>query len=269
MTILAQVDVAGSLENVLTSVLEFLPKLLGFLLILIIGWIIAKVLSKVVNQVLEKVGFDRAVERGGVKKAMAKTQYDAGDILAKLVFYMVMLFSLQLAFGLFPDNPISDLIRGIIAFLPNIFVAIVILVIATAIAAALKEIVEATLGGLSYGTALANAASIAVLAIGLFAALDQLRIAPNIVNGLFYALLALVVGSAIVAIGGGGIVPMRAQWEKAINKAEEEAPRIADETEGSTDAMRQRAEQRKQQVTQGSSDDPGRPGERPGAARQS
>ncbi len=250
MSMIAQVDIGGSLEDMLSNVLTFLPKLVGFILILVIGWVIAKVLAKVVNSVLEKVGFDRAVERGGVKKAMAKTSFDASDILAKLVFYMVMLFALQLAFGLFPDNPITDLIRGIIAFLPNIFVAIVILVIAAAIAAAVKEIVAATLGGLSYGSALANGASIAILAIGLFAALDQLRIAPNIVNGLFYALLALVVGSAIVAIGGGGIVPMRAQWEKAINKAEDEAPKVSDEAEGSKEAIKQRAEKRKQQAQQ-------------------
>ena len=104
---------------------------------------------------LERVGFDKAVERGGVKKALAKSQYDASSILAKLGFYVLMLFVLQLAFGIFGTNPVSDLITGVIAYLPNIFVAILILVVASAIAAAVKEIVEASLGGLSYGKALA------------------------------------------------------------------------------------------------------------------
>lgn len=271
VNVLAQVDVAGSFEDMLTTVLEFIPKLIGFLLILVIGWIIAKVLAKIIGTVLERVGFDKAVERGGVKKAMAKTKYDASDILAKLVFYMVMLFVLQLAFGVFPANPITELITGIIAFLPNIFVAIVILVVAAAIAAAVREIVEASLGGLSYGSALANGASIAIIAIGFFAALDQLRIAPDIVNGLFYALLALVVGSAIIAIGGGGIAPMRDQWNKALDKASEEAPKVREEAEGSKEDIQQRAEERKQQA-QTSSDGNDRTDERgparPGAARR-
>ena len=138
---------------------------------------------------LERVGFDKAVERGGVKKALAKSQYDASSILAKLGFYVLMLFVLQLAFGIFGTNPVSDLITGVIAYLPNIFVAILILVVASAIAAAVKEIVEASLGGLSYGKALAVGSSVAIIGIGFFAALDQLQIAPTIVNTLFTGLV--------------------------------------------------------------------------------
>jgi hypothetical protein len=62
--------------------------------------------------------------------------------------------------------------------------------------------------------------------LGIFAALDQLNIAPAIVNGLFYALLAVAAGSAIVAIGGGGIVPMRQKWEQALQKTESEAKKL-------------------------------------------
>jgi H+/gluconate symporter-like permease len=50
--------------------------------------------------------------------------------------------------------------------------------------------------------------------IGVFAALSQLKIAPAIVNGLYYAILAIIVGSAVVAIGGGGIATMRRYWEQ-------------------------------------------------------
>ena len=248
MTALAQVDIAGSLEQTLSSVLTFIPQLLGFLLILVIGYFVAKIIAKIIAKVLEKVGFDKAVERGGVKKAMEKSKYDPSDILGKLVFYTIMLFVVQLAFGVFPQNPISDIITAVIAFLPRVFVAIVILVIAAAIAAAVKEIVEASLGGLSYGRALAGGASVAILGVGLFAALNQLQIAPAIVNGLFYAVLAVIAGSAIVAIGGGGITPMRAQWEKAMARAEEEAPRARQEAQGSKEKIQQRAQERKQQA---------------------
>ena len=52
---------------------------------------------------------------------------------------------------------------------------------------------------------IARAAGIAVLVLGAFAALNQLEIAPEIVNGLFYAMLIAIVGSVVVAFGGGGI----------------------------------------------------------------
>ncbi len=67
-------NIRQSFKDTLDTVIAFLPKLVGFLLILIIGYIIAKILQKVVNGVLEKVGFDNAVERGGVKKALEKSR---------------------------------------------------------------------------------------------------------------------------------------------------------------------------------------------------
>ena len=229
------------------SVATFLPKLVGFLLILLIGYFIAKAIAKIIDKVLERVGFDRAVERGGVGRALAKSKYDPSSLLAKIAFYALMLFVLQLAFGLFGDNPISDLIAGVIAYLPNLFVAILVIVIGAAIAAAVKEIVEASLGGLSYGRGLAIGASALVLTVAVFAALDQLNVAENIVVGLFYALLAIVVGSAIVAVGGGGIRTMSRYWERFALRAEQESETIKDEAQGSKERVVERAQERKAQ----------------------
>jgi hypothetical protein len=246
--ILAQ-QAPDALTNALNTAAEFLPKFLGFLVILILGYIVAKAIAKLVNKVLERVGFDRAVERGGVKKALARSQYDASDILGKVVFYALFLFVLVMAFGVFGENPVSDMLASVIAFLPKIFVAIVIVVIASAIAAGAREIVVASLGGLSYGKMLGNAASFAILAVGVFMALNQLEIAPAIVNGLFYAILAVVAGSAIIAIGGGGIQPMRARWENALSTYDQEKDNIRREVETtSSDDLKARAQQRKEQV---------------------
>jgi len=268
MPVLSQVDVGGAVEDGLGTIARIVPQLLTFLLILVVGYFIAKAISKVIATLLEKVGFDKAVERGGVKKALEKSKFDPSDILGKLVFYALFLFVLQLAFGVFGPNPISDLITGVISYLPRVFVAIIIVVVAAAIAAAVKEIVEASLGGLSYGKALAFAASSAVLVIGAFAALSQLRIAPAIVNGLFYALLAIIAGSAIIAIGGGGIAPMRTKWEQALAKADEEAPKLKQEAQGSKEDIARRAQERKAQAQSSSGDTTTRT-ERPGATRRS
>ena len=239
------------LGDAFSSFATFLPKLIGFLLILVVGYFIAKAVSKIVDKVLEKVGFDKAVEKGGVGKALEKSQYDASSILGKIVFYALFLFVLQLAFGVFGPNPISQLITGVIAYLPNLFVAILIVVIGAAIAAAFKEVIEASLGGLSYGKALAMAVSVMILSIAIFAALDQLNIAENIVIGLFYAALAIIVGSSIVAIGGGGIKTMSKYWERASQKAEQESATLKEEASGSKERIVERAQERKEQATGG------------------
>jgi len=236
------------LGDAFSSMATFLPKLIGFLLILVIGYFVAKAVSKIIDKVLERVGFDKAVERGGVGKALERSQYDASGILGKIVFYALFLFVLQLAFGVFGPNPISTLIASVIAYLPKAFVAIVIVVVGAAIAAAVKEIIEASLGGLSYGKALAFAASAAILVITFFAAMSQLEIAEAIFNGLFYAILAIVVGSAIIAIGGGGIKTMGKYWEQASSKAEEEAGNMKQEAQGSKERLQQRAQERKAQA---------------------
>ena len=224
--VLADIEFGQGVEDAWSDIASFVPKLLGFLVILVVGWFIAKAISKVADAALERLGFDRAVERGGVAKALSASKYDASDLVSKVIFYALFLIVLQMAFGVFGQNPVSDLIEGVIAYLPKVFVAIVILVVAAAIAAAVKELVEASLGGLEYGRTLAMVASVAILTIGVFAALDQLQIAPAIVTGLFYAILAVVVGSAIVAIGGGGIVPMQQRWQRTLARYDQEKPRI-------------------------------------------
>jgi hypothetical protein len=229
---------------------NFLPKFVGFLLILLVGYFIAKAVSKILEKVLERVGFDNAVERGGIKKALANSKYDASSILSKLVFYILFLFVLQLAFGVFGPNPISELITGVIAYLPNIFVAIVIIVVGAAIAAGVKEIIEASLGGLSYGKGLAFGASAAVLVLAGFAALNQLHIAEEIVTTLFTALVFTIGAILVVAVGGGGIKTMANYWERWSSRAEQESQNIKNEAEGAGDRIQQRAEQRKEQMKQ-------------------
>lgn len=211
------------------AIVVFVPKLLAFLLILVIGWFLAKMIGKVVDKVLERVGFDRAVERGGIKKALAKSQYDASTIVGKLVFYTLLLFVLQLAFGVFGPNPISDLLTSVIAFLPKVLVAIIIVVITAAIAAAVRELISNTLGGLSYGRTLANIAAAFIIGIGVIAALNQVGIATTVTTPILIAVLSAIVGVIVVGVGGGLIKPMQARWEGYLTKAEEEAPRIKEE----------------------------------------
>ena len=222
------IDIQQGLTEAWESIAVFVPKLLGFLAILIIGYFVAKLLQRLTDRLLERVGFDGWVERGALRDALAKSRFDASDILATIVFWAVMLLTLQLAFGIWGPNAVSDLIEGIIAYLPKLFVAVVILVIAAALAKVVTDLLTATFGAVAGGEWIARGAGIAILVLGIFAALNQLEIAPEIVNGLFYALLAIVVGIAIVAFGGGGIQTARRYWERAASGMELKGREIKD-----------------------------------------
>jgi hypothetical protein len=230
------VDFQGGVSSAWSNVITFVPKLAAALLIILVGYLIARVVAGVLNKVLERVGFDRAVERGGIKQALAKSSYDPSDIIAKLAFWLILLVTLQIAFGVFGPNPISDLLRGLIAYLPNVLVAIVIIVVSAAIAKAVSDLLSSLLSSVSGGQVMAKGAGIAVLVFGAFAALDQLQIAPRIVTGLWYAILAIVVGSAVVAVGGGGIRTMQRYWERTATRAEQRGPELTEQFQQSAQA---------------------------------
>jgi hypothetical protein len=226
--------IGAALRDGLSLVVTFVPKLLLFLVVLLIGWLIAKALRKAVNAVLERTGFDRAVERGGVGRALARSRYDASDLVATLVYYAVLLLTLQIAFSAFGPNPVSDLLTQIVGFLPQIAVAIIIVVIAAAIAAAVKDLVSGAMGGLSYGRVVANIASIFIIGLGVIAALSQIGIAVAVTLPVLITVLATVGGILVVGVGGGLIAPMRQRWEQILNRAEQEAPRAAAEVKANS-----------------------------------
>ena len=220
-------NVGTALRDGLSLVVTFVPKLLLFLVILLIGWLIAKAVRKGVNALLERLGFDRAVERGGVGRALSSSKYDASDLVATLIYYILVLITLQIAFGVFGDNPISDLLAGIVAFLPQLVVAIIIVVIATAIASAVRDLITGALGGLSYGRILATVTYVFLIGLGVIAALSQIGIAVAVTLPVLITVLATVAGILIVGVGGGLVGPMRHRWERILDHAEQEAPRAA------------------------------------------
>ncbi|MCG8927084.1 hypothetical protein [Lentzea sp. CC55] len=235
-------DFQQGLTDAWRAVATFVPKLAAFLLILLIGWFIAKAVSKLVDKVLERVGFDRLVERGGVKQMLARSKYDASDLLAKLVYYALILITLQIAFGVWGPNPVSVLLTGIVAWLPRAAVAIIIVVVAGAVATAVKDFIGGALGGLSYGRILANIASVFIWALGIIAALNQIGVATTVTTPVLIAVLATVGGILVVGVGGGLVRPMQQRWEGWLGRAEQELPQAQAQAQayqrGREDAVR-------------------------------
>jgi hypothetical protein len=239
---LAQVDFGQGLSDAWSAIASFVPKFIAFLVILVIGWMIAKALGKVVDKVLERVGFDRVVERGGIKKMLSKSKFDASDIISKLVYYAVLLITLQIAFGVWGPNPVSDLLTAIVAWLPQAAVAIIIVVVAGAIARAVKDMVNGALGGLSYGGVLATIAAVFIWGLGIIAALNQIGVATTVTTPVLITVLATIGGVVVVGAGGGLIKPMQQRWDRWLGKAENEAPAVKGHAEaykrGREDATR-------------------------------
>jgi hypothetical protein len=222
-------DLRSGTGHALSSIVTFVPKLVAFLIILAIGYFVAKAVAKVVDKVLERVGFDRVVERGGIKRALARSNYDASDIVSKIVYYAILLFTLQLAFGVFGPNPISTLLTGVIAFLPKVLVAIVIVVVAAAIARAVRDLIINTLSGLSYGRMLGTVTSVFILGLGVIAAVNQVGVALTVTMPVLITVLATMGGIAVVGVGGGLIAPMRSRWERILERTERETGQIREQ----------------------------------------
>lgn len=223
-----------TLQNMLNSLGSWSLKALGFLAILIVGWIIAKILGRVVNKLLARVGFNRLAGRTQLRRWTGT--YEPSELVGKLVYYTALLFTFQIAFNVFGPNPVSNVIDTIIAWLPRLLVAAVIMIVAIAIANAVFDIVHNALSQFSYGRMLARAAQIIIMALGAIAALNQIGVATTVTMPVLITALATIGGILIVGVGGGLIQPMRERWERMLNRAEGETRRVADTLSTQPDA---------------------------------
>ena len=128
------IDFTQGLNDAWSKVAQFVPKLVAFLIILAIGWFVSKLIARVLDRVLRKMGSERLSERAGTARLLRDSAYDMTGIVCRIVYYALMLITLQLALGVFGPNPVSTMINGIVAWLPRAIVAVVLIVVAMAIA---------------------------------------------------------------------------------------------------------------------------------------
>ncbi|MFR9750944.1 mechanosensitive ion channel family protein [Nocardia sp. 004] len=150
------IDFQQGLSGMWSSLVMFGPELAGFLLILFIGWLVAKAVAMAVHKVLRRAGFDRFVARGGIRELLSRSRYAASEIVAKLVYAVILLIALQLGLSVFGPNPVSDMVDDLIARLPEPVVAVGIVVIAGAVAQAVRDMVGSMLGCLGEQMSLAE-----------------------------------------------------------------------------------------------------------------
>src|SRR5690348_6441993 len=197
-----------SVAAALAILLGAIPKVLGFAVILIIGWIIASALAAAVAAILRTVKFNDLAQRAGISGFVQKmgVHTDASGFLATLVKWFVRLIVLVTAFDALGLPAVSQVLQQILLWLPNLVVALVVLVIAGLAANALASLVRGATAesGLGNPDLLATIAKVAVWAFAIVIAVNQIGVATTLVNTLFMATVGAVALALGLAFGLGG-----------------------------------------------------------------
>ena len=190
-----------SLANALNLLLTFIPKLLGFLVILIVGLIVASLVSRALTFLLRKVGFDSLSNRIGLTRLEQRmgVRLDPAGILGRIVYWFVLLIFLIPATDSLGLPAVSNILNALVAYIPNVFVAILILFLGTLAATFVSDIVRGATASANVGNpnVFANIARYAIIGFAAIMALEQLQITPALMNILFTA----IVGAAAIAFG--------------------------------------------------------------------
>jgi small-conductance mechanosensitive channel len=225
---LAAVKISDSLQQGLDGLFGFIPNLIGFLLILIVGYFVARIVKTVVSKLLDKVGLDEHLHSGQTGEYVEKVSPGASPskLIGSVVFWFIFLFVLSAAIGALQIPAVTAFMNQVLAYLPNVIVAVLIFVIAGVVAAAVAGLVAKTMGDTPTGKVVASVVPALVMGIAIFMILNQLKIAPEIVQITYTALIgALALGLAL-AFGLGGREVAAEMLRGAYQKGQEQKGQV-------------------------------------------
>ena len=197
-----------SFSNVWASFIAILPSLVGALVVFFVGLVIARGLGTVVARALKKLYLDQAVERAGLKRilGMVGFSFEISQALGQLVTWFLYIVALIAAADILGLQQISVFLQRIVLFVPNVIVAVVILIVGLLISTFVHILVKetATSAKLTSVDFLASVARWAILIFTFMAALVQLRVAPEMIQILFTGLVLMIALAGGIAFGLGG-----------------------------------------------------------------
>jgi small-conductance mechanosensitive channel len=241
-------NVLQSLQSALTTFLNFLPQLLGALLVLLIGYIIAKILDKVITKLLRKAKLDARLTRnsGGRFVEKASPGGSPAALVGGVVFWVIMLFVISSAIGTLGIPALTAFTAVVLSYLPNVLAALLIFIVAAAVAGAIAGLAHRTMGDTPTGRIVRAAAPALVMAIAVFMILTQLGIAPVIVTATYIALIGALALASALAFGLGGRDAAADLVNTGYRRAQEQSDTVRDDMglareRGERDADRVRA----------------------------
>ena len=224
-----------SVTEALQNFLGFLPALIGAILILVLGWIISGFLAGLIERGLKMIGFEHAANTTGINGFIqrAGSGWTASKVVADIVKWFIRLVAIQAAAQILGMERISEIINAILLWLPNLVVALVIVVIGALIGGFVAGLVRASTSEMGFGNPnlLAGIARYAIIGFAVVAAIDQLGFAETVVNTLFvmtFGALALAFGLAF-GLGGQRVAEQITQgWYASGQAASEKLAQYAD-----------------------------------------
>jgi len=200
--------ITNAFGKALSAVFTFLPHLVGALVILLIGWIVAWVVGKAVTLLLRKVGFDRLSNRIGLTRMEQHMgiRMDSAKLLGKIVFWFLFLIFLVPAAEALALPTVSKTLNTVISYIPNVFVAIVVLILGALTGVLVGDMVRGATGTSRVGNpeTFAAIARWAIIGFAILIALQQLEIAPVLITVLFTAVLGGLFLAFGLSFGLGG-----------------------------------------------------------------
>lgn len=110
-------------------IMDLIPKIIGAIIILLIGWIVGRVLGKVVKLFIEKIGVEEALSKTIVGKTFLNSGMSVGTAADYLVRIVVYLLAIMSAAEILNIYNLSEIMQGIVSYIPNIVGFILIIVI--------------------------------------------------------------------------------------------------------------------------------------------
>lgn len=243
-SLIAQVggfNVLESLQEAFTTLVNYLPVLIGALLILVIGFIIAKLLQKGLTKLLRRFEFDQRMTSGhnGEYVQRFSPQGSPARLVGMVVFWVLMVFVIAATIAALQIPALTAFMNQVLGYLPRVIAALLILVVAAVIAKAVGGLAQRTMGDTPTGRVVRTAAPALVMAIAVFMILNQLNIAPVIVTITYAALIGALALGAALAFGLGG----REAAANMINSGYQRAQQQQDQVRRDVQRARERGEQ--------------------------
>ncbi len=189
------------------SLVETLPNLIAAVVILIIGYLIASLLSKSLGKTLAKIKFDSILDKIGISAILTKIglKLSPSSVIAKVLFYIVMLFIVKSAAQQLQIEDIANIIDNVVAFLPKAVISGIILLFGFMVAEMVQNLTRSALEAmnLEYARPLSNILFGFVFVIVLTVVLDQLNIQTELLNASVKILLGGIVLALAIALGIG------------------------------------------------------------------
>jgi hypothetical protein len=238
----------ASLAGALNTFLSAIPRIIGFVVVLIVGWIISSLLARGVRALLNAVKFNELARRSGFADFVHKmgVRDDSSGVIANIVKWFVRLIALVVAFDTLGLPAVSNVLQQLLLWLPNLVVALVVLVIGGLAAKALSQLVRGASAeaGFTNPDMLATVANVAVWGFTIVVAVNQLGIATTLINTMLVGLVGALALAFGLAFGLGGRERAAQMLERAGRNVERAGPKL----ERAATAARSQAQDMAQQA---------------------